>query len=286
MEKGYFNTRLQPEEIALSHYISQYVSAKEQDPKPNLLRLAKIIVQTVLKMKLKIRLFWYDMGCLTVVQPQVPIQYDLESERTFLEKVLGEGRRLEELDAAIDEAIATYPKTLTGQEIRKRQYELLNDPLYLSKIELEEYVENPFLFQNKEDFLDIMTNFIIQLPENRNYEEFNILVNKFAVTTNSILSFAQTSKEMYSHLAHALESLLQNLSALNACFKALPGFEHLFTSDINPKDLGQRSWNARNAIIILEQDLINGISSESTVELVPNEFNTNIYPDFAELISS
>lgn len=283
MEKGYFNITLTPEEIALVSYICNYVKEKEPENNFNLVRLAKIVVHVVLKEKLPIRLFWYDMGLLPVIQPQVHINYNLESEKPFIEEILdhtGLGR----LNEAIDEGMIIYGKELSVSEVRKKQYEELKDPLYLSKLEIEDFINNSFLFNDKEEFLNKISKLIMVIPEDPNYEDLNEMLKQFAVLSNSLLNYTESSKKTSEDIINALDSIIDYLNALNATFKKLKGFEHLFTSDSNPRDLSQRQWNAKSSLIVLKKILNDTITEEPISLEVSKVVSQNIYSEFLEVL--
>lgn len=283
MEKGYFNTTLTSQEVALARYVCNYVKQKEPKNGLNLVRLAKILVHATLKLKLPIRLFWYDMGLLSVVQPQVPVNYSYNAEKDIIEQVLdfkGTGK----LDEAIDEGIGIYSADLDIYEIRRKQYEFLKDPLYLTKLEIEEFIENAFLFNEKDKFLDLISKLIIHVPEDVNYKDLNEILKKFAVLSNSLLTFCNANKVVSMDIIKSLESIIGLLNGLNATFKRLKGYEDLFTSETKPRDLDQKLWNANSSLLVLKKDLSENIPSDS-ITLEPFEAEVEeIYSDFIEIL--
>jgi len=261
MEKGYFNISLTSEEIALARYICNYVKSKEPSD-INVVRLAKIIVHVTLKQKLPVRLFWYDMGLCGVVQPQVPVNYDYDYEKKVIEDIF-DFKGIGKLNEAIDEGMEKYSSDLSVLQVRKKQYEELNDSLYLTKLKIEDFISKTFLFDKKDKFLSLISKFILDLPEDVNYKELNEIVKEFAVISNSLLNFCENNKTISNNIINSLESILEYLNALNARYKKLKGFEELFTPDTNPQDIDQRLWVARNSLIVLKKDLSEYASKES-----------------------
>jgi hypothetical protein len=281
-EKGYFNILPTQEEVTLVRYIGKYVETKEPKNRIGAVRLAKIIVHVVLKNKLPVRLFWYDMGIVPGVQPQIPATYDLDSATKFIDDTYN-FTGIEKINASIDEARMVYSHDLTSNQIRRKQYEELNDQLYLAKLDLEEFTKSADLYKNRDQFLDLLSKMILCLPSEVHYSDFNKNFLNFTILARSLLDYTKSNSQISDYIKNALFSFFEHLNALCASYKKVPGYEKLFTGDTAPKNIKERQGLSQNSLVVLQKVLSDNICTNS-VHLDEKYANSEMHKEFMELL--
>ena len=270
MEKGYFNKNLTSEEISLVRYISNYVNYHSKT-NISVLRLAKIVVHCTLKLKLPIRMYWYRLGITPAAQPQAPTTYDFEFEKGSVIAALGTSK-IEDLNRTIDESISIFTEKLSGEEIRRKQYELLDDKLYLTILDLQQLCNKGELLKSRDRFLDLVAELLINIPDNLNYVEVHIIIHDFSVLANSLLYDCDVDKKIDSDLKNSLLSIIEYITILNAKFRTISGYEKLFIRDVEQSLINQKLWEAKNSLIALQND----VSQKIKKDLIPQNFGTNL----------
>ncbi|MFA6073462.1 MAG: hypothetical protein WC758_05090 [Candidatus Woesearchaeota archaeon] len=232
MGESYHNYTPTEMENALVRYMSNQVLISQTTKSGDILRTAKIIVHVVLKLHLPIKLSFYNMGIHSAVRPSFEPQYDAESDKPYIDEALA-SRNVSEREFldTINEAIRLFTENMSGNDIRRKQYELLKDELYLSQLNIELFLQKrKWSFDEHNSLIQLVAKLLVELPDNRGYEEFT----QDLFTCTSLISassyFLQKNEHIYKNISQLLLDALAYLDALNTKYHRIAGYEELFIS--------------------------------------------------------